>query len=210
MNLKLLSEPAVALAAGVVLTLIVERTLGPGLDRLIFAIKQKRSQGTDPAPISGIWRASFLYRSSESSETLVDEYLMVLRRGIGGIRGFSIENTQRSSLTLSLQAEGEVLTGTWRERTPGSARGYHGVCQLLLRPTGDLMEGKWVGFTRTREVGHGPWEYQRLTVKTGWITRRRYKNARGLRWREEADPSLIAELETPGTLTRFPPLSLGG
>jgi hypothetical protein len=75
-----------------------------------------------------------------------------------------------SPLTLDLQVEGGIVTGTWNEQT--AADGYYqgaryfGAIQMLVEPTGRRMAGKWVGFGREFDVNTGPWELRLVDTDT--------------------------------------------
>jgi hypothetical protein len=74
-------------------------------------------------------------------------------------------------MMMDLAANGQVLTGTWTERTDPSGyyhgSVYHGAIQLLLEPTGRRMSGKWVGFGHDFELNTGPWTLEFVSPDTG-------------------------------------------
>jgi hypothetical protein len=66
-----------------------------------------------------------------------------------------------SQVSMDLSVNGQVVTGTWAERTrkDGYYQGapYYGAIQMLLDPTGRRMAGKWVGFGRDMTVNTDAW-----------------------------------------------------
>lgn len=51
------------------------------------------------------------------------------------------------------------LTGTWSHQYEGGT--YHGAFQLRIFPSGDLMHGRWVGFSRSNTIKTGTWQWKR-------------------------------------------------
>jgi len=118
----------------------------------------------DPAasygPLSGVWLSEYEYPSSGRGASFTGRhYVLVLQRG-AGLMVHSMP-ASKSRLSMTVTANGQVLTGTWTEETDrdgyyGGAA-YHGALQFLVDPTGHRMEGEWVGFGRDLKVNHGPW-----------------------------------------------------
>jgi hypothetical protein len=79
-----------------------------------------------------------------------------------------------STLTMALEVDRNIATGTWREETSPSGfyagAVYHGAIQLLVEPTGRRMAGKWVGFGKSFDVNTGPWELIFLDANTSQAT----------------------------------------
>lgn len=191
------------LAIGVIGGAAAQTALSPALQRGVDKVGLvRRRNRVRRSAVNGIWRARYLYVSSEAvDEVRIDEYIFVLRRRFRHVAGLSLSMENGSTVVLELQFEGATLTGTWREQTGDSNISYHGVCQLLIRSTGDLMRGRWIGFTRTDAVGEGPWEFVRLESKTNWFARRCYRDV-DLQWHVSADQSVIDELGRPGVSER--------
>lgn len=167
---------------------LLERMVGRPLDRLAFRVQRIwRGPHAEPRALNGIWKARYTYESSVTQGRLEDEYLIVLKQGRGGVTGRSIKRPEGSKLTLELELERSMATGTWQELTPESQRAYHGACQLRLNSTGDRLEGRWLGFRRDDMIEDGPWTWQRLDKRTSWRTRRRYENQPGLAWHAPVD-----------------------
>jgi hypothetical protein len=120
----------------------------------------------EPRPVagnySGVWLSRYEYFSSGRDASFVGlHYVVVLQHG-NRLTVRSLPGSSDSPLTMELEVDGHVATGTWTEQT--AAEGYyvgaryHGAIQLLVDPTGRLMSGKWVGFGKEFDVNTGPWE----------------------------------------------------
>jgi transcriptional regulator with XRE-family HTH domain len=128
----------------------------------------------DPAgsygPLTGIWLSEYEYPSSGRGEALIGRhYAIVFQRG-AHLTVRSVP-ASKSQLSMELNVNGQVLTGTWTERTDpgGYYRGavYSGALQMLLDPTGHRMEGEWVGFGRDMKVNHGVWALTLVSADVG-------------------------------------------
>ncbi|MFE3644616.1 XRE family transcriptional regulator [Streptomyces sp. NPDC059169] len=111
---------------------------------------------------SGVWLSRYEYFSSGRDSSYTGQhYVVVLQHG-GRLTARSLPGSSDSPLTMDLEVDGHVATGTWTEQTAteGYYRGarYHGAIQLLVEPTGRRMTGKWVGFGKEFDVNTGPWE----------------------------------------------------
>jgi len=120
---------------------------------------------------SGIWESRYEYYSSSRARMCASDAhrLLVLQHG----RELTVRSLPGPSLiTMTLVADGQVVTGTWQERTDpdGYYAGalYHGAIQMLVDPTGRRMSGKWLGFGRAMEINSGPWD---LTWRDGSTSR---------------------------------------
>lgn len=186
--MELSSESLVLLGTllvGAMLSVLAQSLFGSFFDHLLFRIQARFDIGTDRhRSLSGIWRGRYEYPSSESESILVDEYFIVLRDHRGGVSGKSLPRPEGSILTLALELEGAVVTGTWRESTASSQRTYHGTCQLMLNSTGDALEGEWTGYSRKNTIQHGPWKLQRVAHGVGRKNRRPYENRDDLAWHQ--------------------------
>ena len=111
---------------------------------------------------SGVWLSRYEYFSSGRDSAFIGQhYVVVLQHG-NRLTVRSLPGSSDSPLTMDLEIDGHVTTGTWTEQTAteGYYRGarYHGAIQLLVEPTGRRMTGKWVGFGKEFDVNTGPWE----------------------------------------------------
>ncbi|WP_408990791.1 XRE family transcriptional regulator [Streptomyces sp. 1268] len=111
---------------------------------------------------NGVWLSRYEYFSSGRDAAFVGQhYVVVLQHG-NRLTARSLPGSSDSPLTMDLEIDGHVATGTWTEQTAteGYYRGarYHGAVQLLVEPTGRRMTGKWVGFGKEFDVNTGPWQ----------------------------------------------------
>ncbi|MFF0222761.1 XRE family transcriptional regulator [Streptomyces sp. NPDC004629] len=114
---------------------------------------------------SGVWLSRYEYFSSGRDAAFTGLHYVVLLQHGSRLTARSLPNgstNPNSPLTMDLEIDGHVATGTWTEQTAseGYYRGarYHGAIQLLVEPTGRRMTGKWVGFGKEFDVNTGPWE----------------------------------------------------
>jgi transcriptional regulator with XRE-family HTH domain len=119
--------------------------------------------------LTGIWMSRYEYLSSSRGGTFAGEhYVLLIQRGTKA-QARSIGSA--SKLVMDFTAEGNVLTGTWREETEpaGYYRGavYHGAIQLVVGPSGHRMKGQWTGFGKGGEVNTGPWTLDLVSAETG-------------------------------------------
>jgi transcriptional regulator with XRE-family HTH domain len=128
-----------------------------GLDADLAAPEPAESYG----PLSGIWLSDYEYRSSGRDQAFHGlHYVMLLQRG-ARVMVRSLP-ASKSRLSMDLDINGKVATGTWAEQTQadGYYRGavYTGALQLLQDDDGQHLAGKWVGFGKEpEEVNTGAW-----------------------------------------------------
>ncbi|GAA2635760.1 XRE family transcriptional regulator [Streptomyces axinellae] len=139
--------------------------------------------GRPPQRYGGVWLSRYEYFSSGRDSTFTGAHHLVLVQHGNRLTGQSLPGASAnpdSPLALDLSVEGNVVTGTWTERTApdgyyAGAR-YHGAVQLLVEPTGRRMTGKWLGFGKDFDVNTGPWELVFLDGSTGKAALERYSN----------------------------------
>lgn len=111
--------------------------------------------------LSGLWASRYGYHSSGRDEDLFGEHEVRLRHHGGRVTGHNRAAEGESRLRLDLSLTGAIATGTWTERTSrtGYYRGavYHGTLQLIVRPQGQSMTGRWLGFDKEFKVNTGEW-----------------------------------------------------
>ncbi|MFJ5638795.1 helix-turn-helix domain-containing protein [Streptomyces sp. NPDC093223] len=114
---------------------------------------------------SGVWLSRYEYFSSGRDTAFTGLHYVVLLQHGNRLTARSLPNgssNPNSPLTMDLEIDGHLATGTWTEQTAtdGYYRGahYHGAIQMLVEPTGRRMTGKWVGFGKEFDVNTGPWE----------------------------------------------------
>ncbi|GAA3766711.1 hypothetical protein GCM10022206_01580 [Streptomyces chiangmaiensis] len=114
---------------------------------------------------SGVWLSRYEYFSSGRDAAFIGLHHVVILQHGNRLSVRSLPNgssNPNSPLTMDLEIDGHVATGTWTEQTAtdGYYRGacYHGAIQLLVEPTGRRMTGKWIGFGKEFDINTGPWE----------------------------------------------------
>lgn len=120
-------------------------------------------------PLTGIWLSRYEFESAGRGVLSNQHYVMVLQRG-AHLMARSLP-VSASRLSLELDVNGQVVTGTWTEQT--SREGYYGgavyngAIQMLLAPTEHSMAGKWVGFGRRLEMKTGAWSLELVADSVG-------------------------------------------
>jgi transcriptional regulator with XRE-family HTH domain len=126
-----------------------------GLDSMLPLPEPAASYG----PLTGIWLSSYEYYSSGRDQTYTSKhFVMLLQRGARLI--VRALPASASQVSMDLGVNGQVITGTWAERTQegGYYRGaaYTGAIQLL-EESAEHLTGKWVGFGKESEVNTVAW-----------------------------------------------------
>jgi transcriptional regulator with XRE-family HTH domain len=141
------------------------QAMGVAAAAAVIPITEAKAKG----PLTGIWLSRYEYPSSSRGNVYSGaHHVVVIQRG-SKVQVRSIGSP--SKLLMDLTAEGNVLTGTWREETDpdGYYRGatYHGAIQLTVGPSGHRMKGQWAGFGKDGEVNSGPWTLDLVSSDTG-------------------------------------------
>lgn len=141
------------------------QAIGVAAAAAVIPITEAKASG----PLTGIWLSKYEYPSSSRGNWYSGAHYVVLVHRGSRVQARSIGNP--SKLLMDLTAEGNVLTGTWREETnpDGYYRGatYHGAIQLMVGPSGHRMKGQWTGFGKEGEVNSGPWSLDLVSSDTG-------------------------------------------
>jgi DNA-binding transcriptional regulator YiaG len=150
------------------------QVMGAAAVAAVIPITEAKAKGQ--GPLTGIWLSRYEYPSSSRDGTFTGlHHLVLIQRG-GKVQARSIGS--QGKLIMDLTAEGNILTGTWREETnpQGYYRGatYHGAIQLTIGPTGHRMAGQWAGFGKDGEVNSGPWTLDLVSTETGPEAVQRY------------------------------------
>jgi transcriptional regulator with XRE-family HTH domain len=141
------------------------QAMGVAAAAAVIPITEAKARG----PLTGIWLSKYDYPSSSRGNIYTGaHYVLLIHRG-SKVQARSIGSPGK--LLMDLTAEGNVLTGTWREETDpdGYYRGatYHGAIQLTVGPSGHRMKGQWAGFGKDGEVNSGPWTLDLVSSDTG-------------------------------------------
>lgn len=147
-----------------------------GMDRA-RALSESGLDGGLPTPeraesyagYSGIWLSDYEYRSSGRDETFHGKHYVMLLQRASRLMVRSLPASP-SMLSMDLDVNGKVITGTWAESTnpSGYYRGavYTGALQLLEQAA-DHLSGMWVGFGKETEVNTGAWSLSRVDEHVG-------------------------------------------
>lgn len=140
-------------------------------------VQQRFRLHAGPKSLDGIWLSRYEYRRQAESA-----HYVVLQESRGRVRGRSLRHPSGSVVELDLKRTGDsVLTGEWVEQTSPTGefggQTFHGSLHLLIDNFRDRLTGKWTGFgTKADVVNHGPWTFTRVSDRTGWRERRRWRD----------------------------------
>lgn len=152
---------------------------------------QKPERKPMAGEFSGVWLSTYEYYSSGRNATFEGRHHVVLlhyghRLTVNSLSANRLDPAEAdpgSQLSMALNVDRNVATGTWREDTnpDGYYRGatYHGCIQLLADPTGKRMTGKWLGFGRAFEINSGPWELRKVSESLSKATLDEYSRRPG-------------------------------
>jgi hypothetical protein len=137
-----------------------------------------------PGALSGVWLSRYEYFSTRRNATLSGEHFVVAVQHGARLTVNSLPGSTDSPLSMNLEVDQNVVTGTWAEQTSpdGYYRGarYHGALQFLLDPTGQRLAGRWVGFGKDFDVETGPWEMTLQDSSTSKATLDQYNRPPGV------------------------------
>lgn len=145
------------------------QAIGVTAAAMVVPLAEDRTSGR--GPLTGIWKSRYEYvSSSRDGQTFSSEhYVMVIQRG-SRVQIRSLPDSS-SDVMMDMSADGQVLTGSWREITEpgGYYKGavYHGAIQVVVDHTGRRMTGQWAGFNRDGKVDTGPWTLDLVSADTG-------------------------------------------
>ncbi|MFF9647885.1 helix-turn-helix domain-containing protein [Streptomyces sp. NPDC014622] len=129
-------------------------------------------------PYSGVWLSRYEYFSSGRGETYTGLHYVVVLQHASRLTVRSLPGSSDSILTMDLELDGAVVTGTWTEQTASdgyyNGARYHGAIQMLIEPTGRRIAGKWLGYGKDFEINSGPWELIFQAASTSKATLEEY------------------------------------
>ena len=136
----------------ILIALILDEPIKGWLTPVVARFGVRRNQG-----ISGVWLATFKYRSGHSIEEYseVIEVKTLFGLTVGRIiphelnypRLKSVEATKPVRVRGYFQ-DNHYFTGIWYH--PLERYRYHGAFQLILDQSGVEMKGKWIGYSGTK------------------------------------------------------------
>ena len=101
-------------------------------------------------PLKGVWRNTFTYES-RGVEYKVNHLVSINQIGFIVYANTIAGDLPHDKLS-GLISERKFFTGTWSNKGGNVA---HGAFQMSITPDGEEMDGKWVGFNRSNEIGQG-------------------------------------------------------
>src|ERR1700728_1375813 len=158
---------------------VATRRQAMGLGAVLMLPETSGRDDRHSGALTGIWLSHYEYVSSgRGDQTFSDRhYVLLIQRG-DRVQVRSLPNTARSRVSMDLTVKGNILTGNWTEVTEpeGYYQGatYHGAIQLVIDPTGRVLDGKWVGFGRDFEVNDGPWSLRLVSADTSEQAQAKY------------------------------------
>jgi hypothetical protein len=122
----------------------------------------------------GKWASTYRYASTSRDAVFDGQHTVVFEIAGGRLVGRSLPQPSGSELELELAIEGDLLTGSWTERTAPQghyrAAVHRGLVHLVLDPTGRSMTGRWLGVGKRYEVESGEWRLAWLGRFAGPVT----------------------------------------
>lgn len=125
---------------------------------------------TSDGKLPGLWLSRYQYWSTGRQGLYMSQHHCLLTRDGADVQVDSLPLGVAPSIHLALQADGNILTGTWEEHT--DPRGHYlgdrrwGAIQLLATPSRRYLYGKWVGWGSGDVINSGPWELTWITADT--------------------------------------------
>lgn len=108
--------------------------------------------------LSGQWKAAWTVESDRYEPRVVDHEVVVRQVGKRIYAKFRDGNMD---CYLVGTIESGIITGKWYNE---QVNGYHGAFQFIIDPRGNRFSGKWIGFSTSRIVKHGDWEWEKKST----------------------------------------------
>jgi hypothetical protein len=151
---------------GIFASIIAALILGPGLTivsgfratKFVVGLRQKFAKDT---VFDRDWTQTWTVESSTTYPPMNTSPLRLYRflHLVAGEADMVTKTGVPVSFRIVGVIDGNYLTGKWMDPTPG---GYYGVFQLIKRPSNDLIDGSWAGFSKKGTVRSGVWKWQRV------------------------------------------------
>lgn len=131
------------------LRLLLEDKITSVLSRIMGGLAPKSSRR-----ITGLWYSVFWYNGVDG--TVKRRTHLLSFRSVGSRVTATTVTGPGTVYRLSAKVNsGSYLTGTWENATSDNL--YHGACQFVIQPEGELLVGRWIGWNKRHTVGCGPW-----------------------------------------------------
>lgn len=121
------------------------------------------------ADYTGKWHCKYWFPSNQHVGKDVSEYDVTIQPSGNNLVLESLPNEDKSYMFARMALDNRVVTGNWHENTSpsGEFKGaiYIGVFMLIIDPSDDRMEGKWIGNGQDNgvlKIYTGRWELTRI------------------------------------------------
>jgi len=135
----------------ILLTIVLTEPINFLIAKIFGGTKLKENK------VSGIWKAVWLYEK-EGKRFSIIQYYAVKQFG-NYVIASSINDEINPTEIKAKMSNKTFLTGTWVGKFNKDKGRYHGALQFLISPTGNKMNGKWIGFDRNHRINEGDWEW---------------------------------------------------
>jgi hypothetical protein len=95
----------------------VDRRRAIGLGAAMMLPEPSKSGSRRSGPLTGIWLSTYEYESSGRRQTYTDHHYCALTQRGERLTVRSLPNTAGSSFSMDLVVAGQVVTGTWTEKS---------------------------------------------------------------------------------------------
>lgn len=144
-----------SLLLGIVITVILTEPIHYRLIKILGGITPRKKRG-----VKGLWKATYSFERDGITES--ETNLLELRQVGDYVIGKNLTGNDWYKIEGKINSQ-TYLTGVWECTSEDSI--YNGAFQFIISPSGDSMEGKWVGFSRRQCIYHGIWVWERLSRK---------------------------------------------
>ena len=112
--------------------------------------------------VKGIWLAQFDVVSQGEPKTI--RHIVKINQFGSFCFGKSVHGDKPHNKFNGKLLHEQYFTGVWKNS--GYADAYSGSFQFFLTPSGDEMNGQWLGYNRENIVQNGQWTWRRLSSAT--------------------------------------------
>jgi hypothetical protein len=108
--------------------------------------------------LTGVWHQEWSVQSEDFPETDVDENAEIFSYK-DKLKG-SFKASDGKAYLMDGHISNRHVTGTWINKFGGP--GYNGAFQLVINPSGDAMEGTWIGWSKNETVKSGKFSWKKV------------------------------------------------
>lgn len=109
--------------------------------------------------LDGIWKSSYKHYDNSRKEYLWSDFYVRLHEKNSTLIAETLPAANINYLLMKLRLDGGLATGSWQfETVHNGEQGtlYTGALQLLLDPTHQSFEGRWVALDNRKSINDGP------------------------------------------------------